>query len=100
MMTFMPREPRLQPLLLDDLQRLAQRVDQVRAERVVILAVHPVVFEQLQIQVEAAARDQPLAGRAGDRDRGHARRCADALLRAGIRDIDAPPGQVHVVSAE
>ena len=46
MVALVPRPARLEPFLLDDRQRLVQRVDQRRRHRVVILAAQPVVLEQ------------------------------------------------------
>ena len=57
-----------------------KRVDQRGAHRVVVLASDPVVLEQPQVQIEAAARHQPLARRARHGDRRHTRGRADALL--------------------
>ena len=57
MMPLVPRPARLEPFFLHDRQRLAQRVDERRRHRVVVLATDPVVLEQLQIEVEAAALD-------------------------------------------
>jgi hypothetical protein len=42
-----PLPARLEPFLVDRRERLAERVDERRGDRVVILAVDPVVFEQL-----------------------------------------------------
>ena len=99
-MTLVPRDARLEAFLLDHHQRFPQRVDQRRRQRVVVLASHPVVLEQPEIEVEAAARHEPRAGGARHRNRTQARRRADALLRAGVGDVDAPSGQVHFLAAE
>ena len=57
----MARPARLEPFFLDDDERLVQRVDERRRDRVVILAADPVVLEQREIQIEAARRHARLS---------------------------------------
>ena len=74
MVALVPRPARVEPFLLDDRQRLVQRIDERRRHRVVILAPEPVVLEQLQVEVEAAALHAPLERARTEHDRRQTRR--------------------------
>ena len=73
---FVPRPSRLEPLLLDGRERLVQRVDERRRDRVVVLPPHPVVLEQAEVEVEAAAGHAARERRRREGDRRQARRRA------------------------
>ena len=53
----MTRPPLLESFFIDGEQRFAQRVDQRRRDRVVILPSDPEALEQRQIEIETAAGD-------------------------------------------
>ena len=95
-----PRPSRLEPFFLDDRQRFVERVDERRRHRVVILPPQPVVLEQLQVEVEAAARDAPLERPRPEDDRRQARRRAETFLRAAVARVDAPGADVERMPAE
>ncbi len=91
---------RVEPFLFDDRQRFVQRVDQRGRHRVVVLAAQPVVLEQREVEVEAAAF-HPLRERARtEHDGREARRPAQAFLRARVRGIHAPAADVERHAAQ
>ena len=78
----------------------SQRADQRRRHRVVILPAHPVVLEQLQIEVEAAALHAPRERARAEHDRRQARRRAQTFLRAAVDGVDAPGADIERMAAE
>ena len=86
---------RLEALLDHEAQAFAEGVDERRGDRVVVGAVPaPVALEEVEVEVPGVGG--PGAGRHGraaeraHRDRGHPRRAAQALLRAGVGRVRAP----------
>src|SRR5688500_11753746 len=86
---------RLESLFLDCRHRLPQRQHQRRRDGVVILATDPIILEQREIEVEAAARRAALERRGGEGDRRESGWRAESLLRARITDGAAPRAHVN-----
>ena len=72
-----------------------ERVHERGGDRVVVLAPHPVVLEQGEVEVEAAALHAPRERRRRERDRRQPGRRAHALLRAAVarRRCPTPPSR-------
>ena len=90
MVPLVPRPARLEPFFLDNRQRLVERIDQRGRHRVVILAPHPVVLEQLQVEVEAAALHAPLERARPEHHRRQAGRARRGTSACSCRQASMP----------
>ncbi len=100
MIALVPGPSSVEPFLLHNRERLVERAHERGRHRMVIRALQPVVLEQLEIQIEAAALHAAAERARREDDRRQAGRRPETFLRAAIARVDGPRADVERMAAE